>query len=72
MTDLQEVVSTSRVVRRLRASICVEIDDINVDAFIYTKSHEREAFRSEAVALGSIGAFIPFDTLEVDPVELGE
>jgi hypothetical protein len=50
----------------------VQVDRVEVHAFLDARAHEREALRGEAVGAGVIGAGVPLDALKVDPVKVGE
>lgn len=46
----------------------MQIVEVNVNSISWVPPHEREALRSQTIGAGGIGAFVPFDTREVNPV----
>jgi hypothetical protein len=69
---LLQVRAACREVARVRARVRVQVDRVEVHALLDVRAHKCEALRGEAVVARVIGAGVPLDALEVDPVEVRE
>lgn len=49
----------------------MDIVKVDIDSFRRVPAHEGEALGSQAIRTGSVGAFVPFDTCEINPVMIG-
>lgn len=50
----------------------MQVVGVNPNSVIDLDPHEGEPLRSQAIVARRVGALVPLDTLEVDPVEVGQ
>lgn len=70
--DLVQVAVAGREVIGLDAGVGVQVVDVDVDALGDADADEGEALGGQAVGAGGVGARVPLDAFEVDPVKVGE
>lgn len=70
--DLLHVAGSGSLVAVFSASVGVQIVRVNVDAVGNLDAHEGEALGSQAIGTRGVGAVVPLDAGEVDPVKIGQ
>lgn len=70
--DLLHVAGSGSLVAVFSAGVGVQIVRVNVDAVGNLDAHEGEALGSQAIGTRGVGAVVPLDAGEVDPVKVGQ